>query len=1034
MRFEGDEGSYITASSYDNLDIQHSIPRNDFQYAWVSGSLLEGTTAFGHGTTPTFISSSDSVTVASPSHIDFVGINATIYDKVGDEFNILSSSFLDDYRVNPGTGIGNAPGGTFVGESLPTVFNALMLHRNGAYGYPSWKQIDNRYHPLVRDMRESNTMSTIDPETERAVTRRKSGYLGYEWSPSPATLSDIFGSENTVNRKPTVTADRTVLSYREPAIIQKYAPLKLQVDMEIGGKMQSVLINASYANEKSHFTNSKLDANLNLHNYGESGADIVLESLSDGTLVGDLTCIKYSETVYPRAINTYLPKIRSRTEYVCPFWRDSRADRAQENVTGTMGRLIEHQSMWCLDGRSDPNGIVFVASASSPRTEGVLQNSYNTVWASADSSGCYYTYGGILNVTASATYNRRHTNTHEKSYLPFGSFVTNSKVEKAIIFSGDAPWDAGTQSGKTPFYDSYGEYVENMRLRGKDYSIVPEYRMSEKIEDYLINGVDPFKDSALFNITGALSASSSDVDSFYATYSHSDFMKYFDVIESDAAQQVGMQATDITVKCKALLKLLPYDGFYPAIRTAQMASLFSSSYGSNVSSSGNTGVFMSATNPFQAQNNGNGSFRSFLTPVFAPGIVYNTIKSGLAVDFPIMTGAFARTNSDDYQDYYISEDNFHYRLPFETIVEPQTYLRNLNITDMEPHPSCSFSNTAFAGVGNYAFAKWNGNGDDRYKLAMNNFLAETADFFLENGTLTSFFSETEENFKVAQSGSTYSMRVLLRKSNTGSGSSGYPQMTDGVETMCMYSRPSAFGPPSAGATGSAYLAGSHNGYNAPFTPPYYDGTARAVLTFSPVESKKYTLSEILSQTTASYKRYVGMDNLAPAAQFAGPQFQTRINNNAVQVSASVNLFGSTLGLQNLLKYEGVNLATQESRWCIQTKFETPMLNFIDVSASATPISNSDICEGGRNTRPYGMWHQYGRLPVGDEGIYLELDNDFQSFGNESLADFVGFQERHLRISGKVATSKTIREAVVAVPFIEKLRTLVSSLMSLSEKQ
>ena len=75
-----------------------------------------------------------------------------------------------------------------------------------------------------------------------------------------------------------------------------------------------------------------------------------------------------------------------------------------------------------------------------------------------------------------------------------------------------------------------------MRLKGKDYSIVPEYRMSERMDDYIVNGVNPFEDSSLFNLTGALSASSSDVDNFYTVYSHSDFMKYFDVVESDAEQ------------------------------------------------------------------------------------------------------------------------------------------------------------------------------------------------------------------------------------------------------------------------------------------------------------------------------------------------------------------------------------------------------------------------------------------------------------------------------------------------------------------
>ena len=108
--------------------------------------------------------------------------------------------------------------------------------------------------------------------------------------------------------------------------------------------IQSVTIDASYANEKSHFTNSKLDMNLNLHNYGESGADLVLGSLSDGTLVGDLKSIKYTETVYPAAINTYLPKIRSRTEYVCPFWRDERSDRAMAPTKHVFGFTIASQS------------------------------------------------------------------------------------------------------------------------------------------------------------------------------------------------------------------------------------------------------------------------------------------------------------------------------------------------------------------------------------------------------------------------------------------------------------------------------------------------------------------------------------------------------------------------------------------------------------------------------------------------------------------------------------------------------------------
>ena len=300
---------------------------------------------------------------------------------------------------------------------------------------------------------------------------------------------------------------------------------------------------------------------------------------------------------------------------------------------------------------------------------------------------------------------------------------------------------------------------------------------------------------------------------------------------------------------------------------------------------------------------------------------------------------------------------------------------------------------------------------------MNNFLAETPEFFLKNGTFTSFFSSAEENFNVAIKDTIYVMRVILRKSvNQPDTDGNRPQIKDGQETICMYSRPSAFGPPSSGDPRQTFPAkgGSDRGYNAPFTPPYYDGSAYATITFTPTETKKHTLSEILKASEVSYTRYQDWSE-HPDGE-SGPQDGRNINNSAVQVSASVNLLGSTLGLQDLLKYEGVNLSSQESRWCIQTKFETPILNFIDASASATPITDTNICKGGNFTRPFGMWHQYGRVPTADEGIYLQLDNPVAD-GRESLADLVGFSLSSEKL-GKTATSKTIREAVVAVPFIE----------------
>ncbi|HAI38946.1 MAG TPA: hypothetical protein DCM40_12905, partial [Maribacter sp.] len=122
----------------------------------------------------------------------------------------------------------------------------------------------------------------------------------------------------------------------------------------------------------------------------------------------------------------------------------------------------------------------------------------------------------------------------------------------------------------------------------------------------------------------------------------------------------------------------------------------------------------------------------------------------------------------------------------------------------------------------------------------------------------------------------------------------------------------------------------------------------------------------------------------------GSQNGVNINNNTAQVSASVNLFGKSTGLTQLNRYQGFE-SSNTGQWVIQTKFETPILNFIDVSSSATVIENDGECSGGAETRPYGMWHQYGRLPTGSEGITLHIEDDpTPQIGSHSLADAVGF--------------------------------------------
>jgi hypothetical protein len=522
-------------------------------------------------------------------------------------------------------------------------------------------------------------------------------------------------------------------------------------------------------------------------------------------------------------------------------------------------------------------------------------------------------------------------------------------------------------------------------------------------------------------------------------------MKYFNVVDTTLEASASAKASKITVSCHGLLKLLPYDGFYPANRTLQLASLFSQSYGE----------YVSLTGAMEIPGGGeprHSYWRTFLTPVAAPGVLFNTIKSGIAVDFPILTdesnllsGPGRSVEGHVAPQFAIKNDNFDYRVPFEALIEPENYLANFNIIDLEPHPSASMNSTA----------SWGGGGDQRFKLAMHNFLAETPEFFLENGTFTSFFSSPQSSWDFDTT-KTYKMRVQIKKSYNGTGISGSvdftttPQIVSGTESIVMYSRPSAFGPPSFGAymgpmataqTQNGYGGGSLHGYNAPFTPPYYDGAAWVDLEYNPRNTNP-TVDEVFSEITSSYLRY--STNWATdtgtgdsGVNQGGPQQGDKINDNAVQISASVNLFGKTDGLKELNRYQGFD-SSGDDQWVIQTKFETPILNFIDATTNMTfiddgpsPVGSLHIF-GGADTRPIGMWHQYGREPKASEGIRLEVsDHPSQTF--KSLADAVGFSKTTEKL-GRTASSKTIREAVVAVPFIENITTGQRQFFSIDKRQ
>ncbi len=1017
---------WITTSSlnYDNGFVTHQIPQKDTGYAWINASIGASATSgepayYGHVLSNfTIPSASTSInrasTIISSSvfgayiksnilqfgdgtgpdiPVDFAGLNTIIYES--SSYNLLGeeSSILTDLTSSLILGYQNT--------GRVTIFNSLLLHRNGPYGYPTFKQIRNSYNPIVKALNKENYISVFS-NNEFVIEKEPSVYFN----------------------KPVETAIKDMRTNKVYYFTYSYENLKQDLE---NVNLYNV---ASTRNDNDTFYNKKIKFLLKNDDY-------------------KLINTKFRTSIYPKKSNKSLFETRKRNYYSFSSWRDNRSDRIRLNSvsdfnyenTGSVVILIPSQSIWPMDGAVSTSYL-----SNSFGAEGVLQNAYSTV------------HNGVTgSITASVLYSHKQM-TKPKVSIKSPTGLDSISVSSILtvgtgLYDGTMPWQAGDQG--TPYSDNYNNWFDKIRTTSKDYSIIPEYIISDdsKILAAQDNKLDDVSLNSL-SLTGSFSSSLTSVDSLFTnTLVVSDNIKNINLIKSDLESVSSI--IKLSLNCDAIIKFNPKPELYPQVRTVEIAEKFIETTKDYVS-------FWTGSSPDEEYTEYNVAYRSLLAPMFAPGILYNTIKSGIAVDYPILTGTLSSSNATQHdfisdKSWVITNQNFDKRLPFETLVEPENYL-NTNIIDMEPDSLAALSVTA----------SWTGEtSNNLYKLAINNFLAESINFFLPEGKLTTLFSKPENEFKIVDPSKTYRTLVKIYKSadnnkvvsyQSGSTTSAStrtkyikPQYTkDAVETITMYSRPSAFGPPCGGTvkyidSGAPRMRNgidSTNGYYPAFTPPYYDGSSWALLTYKPTGSLPYkpTLQNIIDNLQIKYLRYefesseyirdpVGIYTAGGANQ--GPYASSSLNQNSMQLSASVNLINVVDIQETNLNNIDATLTNGSSKvWAIQTKFETPILNF-NPEATGIPVITSST-----NVPTYGMWHQYGVVPQAQDGIFLQVTDipyDYIVKGVEgnvvtgsdpinsipeltaSLTDIVGFSKQPVKL-GQIAPTKKITEAVVAIPY------------------
>jgi hypothetical protein len=1129
--------SVTTGSVFDNAFVTHMIPRSDYQYSWVTASVLstDMSTAFGFGYFPysgevsssaggfasavNFVSSSD-VGISSGAvsrygriraegdffPVDFAGLN-TIF--VSDSTQFTNNTIAPNPEIfNANAGPGFSPlVDTLTGPAGAAILNGATLNRGGVTGYSTFRQIRNMYHPIAQHLKDTNTYSISVRNTKTPVSNDGIPY-GNNQVVFPKLNIKIVGGEATYeSQKGTpqlrVGSEVTIENYTEPPLSSKYMPLRHKVNVITAeNKIAPLTIDHSYANNYDYFANPELMNKMNYAGVIEQPGRQVYDNLLEYTVKGhngesaippEANPIKgfrhliYKETIHPKEAHTYLAKSRGRTLYTeevpelpitnplgqqRTFWKDSLTDRLRANNAYNAFNWPQAESF-------DSVPIIEnLAPRTSARSVWPLDTGTRNFTLSSGSIGIFGMLSGSDNGQLSINDNQGYFSTA----YPQASYEYNNialfQVSSTLYATDWIPaYRTEELSGKKPFFNSYEEYASDIRLMGQDHTVLPEFRISEHME-YILENSEYKKLNNFLTIEGghlsqsAASETSPYSEDFFDIYSHSDFLKHFDVIHQ---QHDGFaKQTKITVKCHGVKKLLPYNGFYPVTRAVQMGTLFSSSFGPYLQRSGSL------------SNAVDGSvlpLASMVQPLMNPGILYNTVKSGIAVDWLAFTSSAVEVAESPSAGWTMIGTDTGFRLPFEALVNPEQHLpvssESSSFVDSgKIHYTDTYFPYVFTTTGNSYHGIWTGKNKPNYSLAMNNFMAEVPNFFLNNGLLSRIESLPEASFV---SGTVYYMDLELYKSDDTIMYEGPRITSTNRVTGQVYANLSPYADPFYKGNNYAQLRGTHYGplmqvtssataeqisrYDpapAPWTPPYFYGKATARFRFAPHEFTElldgesikvgtgdgaFDISEIVSHiaTAPSGTMYFNDYSLDKSGYLKyglkNPNLSTVKENvfpgalatkHQMQIPSSMNLFNVISRPDLVFNADGdvvqTNTQVEKNRWVISPKFECPTLNFANNVKDSTWGGLAD------EISTKGMWRGYANKQFSQQGVYYNLKDSFvttdgavMSQGNP-VAGLAGtnsgigslreklFGDRVPTRLGTVRQEKEISEAVVAIPF------------------
>ena len=788
-----DNTEFKTSSVHDNLNVSHPIPRSDRQYRWLSSSVVDiGDIRYAgyQRTNPDFAPYRTS-SAGRESYWDFVSSSNASIGSIYQPANRLNIIIVDPVNratntigFDPGTDVSNYTNTDLVGsDPNPNYLNQLLSKRQATFGW-GW----NKFH---------------QSDNKVFIEQRKANEL-------------VF----------TQDANKVLNTYRMPPVSMKGRTALINMDVMIPSATpgttikENVTLRATNTNEKIFFNETDLN---NITNMGETTYNPANNLLGLSSTNGyKFNWFLYSQNVFPSMRNEFVSMSVKRMSYDNLFWRDDNADRITvgNTVVNSFGVAVS-QSSWPLDppvdfltrtlitvGRGDETASLQTYNITETQA-GELHNTYGSYFT-IDADGGKLTYG-----KPGALYSRKHCLGSPKSVVSpsgpriaetgsfTGSFIAAEQIE---TLAGEAVWEAGEQAGiveklktesvfvvsaSNPWWNNYEDFRENLRLKAKGFAVIPEFRMSERVAEYYKYGTINKSLKDTFTIPGT--AYSSSQTDFYKDFSNTDFLQGFLGIDKNE----NLSAKEIRLTCMAAIKYNAYKGFYPVQRTLDLTKQFYNSFEDafQVSHIDNNGSAQSHTNKDNfIRDSAGGVPKIIFDKLYSPGILYNSIKSGLAVDYPIvsdpskmkrtvfgtdsldtslhtyaLTIANATSSATDGEGY----DGGSYwdkTIPFDGIINPRRHLPGTNFLDMESHPSMSldaFNVDGYPSETEVLTGSLNENGDEIYNMMARNFFGECSSFFLKNGELSRLESATLTDDLKFKKDEVYMARIKLRRSNNG---------------------------------------------------------------------------------------------------------------------------------------------------------------------------------------------------------------------------------------------------------------------------